>query len=158
MRESWPSQSFRCRPLKGAAELAVGAVGQAVVAALHGQVVIDFEDVADVDKDVAAHGEGELGLADGFAFEHGDEQGAGVEDADEGGEPVLVVVLGAVVAEDGVGDVGFEDFGGPAFPFDEQVGDGLVAAGVAVTAEELAGAGRVSRRGRRAWRPGLRGC
>ena len=57
------------------------------------------------------------GLARAFAFDGGDEQGAGVKDGGDGGDPGLVVVLGAVVTEDGVGNVRFEHFRTPAFPF-----------------------------------------
>ena len=95
--------------------------------------------MAEIDEGVAGHGEGELSLADGFAFDGGDEEGAGIEDGDEGGEPRLVVVLGAVVAEEGVGNVGFEELGGPAFPLDEEGDEGELAAFIAVAAEELGG-------------------
>ena len=50
-------------------------------------------------------------------------------------------MLGAVVAEDGVGDVGFEELGGPAFPFGEESDELALAALVAVAAEELSGGG-----------------
>ena len=39
--------------------------------------------MAEIDEGVAGHGEGELSLADGFAFDGGDEEGAGIEDGDE---------------------------------------------------------------------------
>ena len=42
---------------------------------------------------VAGHGEGELSLTGGRAFDGGDEEGADVEDGGDGGEPALVVVL-----------------------------------------------------------------
>lgn len=50
-------------------------------------------------------------------------------------------MLGAVVAEDGVGDVGFEDLSGPTLPFGEEGGDGLLAAFEGVAAEEFGGVG-----------------
>ena len=98
--------------------------------------------MAEIDDGVAGHGEGELCLAGGGAFNGGDEQGADVEDGGEGGEPALVVVLGAVVAEDGVGDVGREDVGGPAFPLSEKGDEGGGAAIEAVAREQFGGGGR----------------
>jgi|SRR5580698_10039257 len=84
-----------------------------------GLALLDVEDAAEVDECVAGHDEGELRLTGGFSFDDGDEQGAGVEDGDECGEPALGVVLRTVVAEDGIGDVGLKDLGGPALPFGE---------------------------------------
>ncbi len=116
--------------------------GQAVGVGFNGLDAFGHgEDVAEIDEGVAGHGEGELGLAEGVAFDGGDEQGAGIEDGDHGGEPALVVVLRAVVAEERVGDVGFEDFGGPALPLGEELDELEVAVFVAVAADELGGGG-----------------
>ena len=52
----------------------------------------------------------------------GDEQRRCIEDGGEGAEPALVVVLGAEVAEQRIGDVAFEEFGGPALPLDKESG------------------------------------
>ena len=123
-----------------ARELLVGeaSAGLGAEALLDGLAV---EDVAEIDEDVAADGEGELGLASAWAFDGGDDERAGVEDGGESGEPALVVVLRAVVAKDGVGDVGFEHLRGPALPLREEGGEGFVAAGEVVAKEELAGGG-----------------
>ena len=51
-------------------------------------------------------------------------------------------MLGAVVTEDGVGDVRFEDFGGPSLPLGEEGGDGFLASFEGVAAEEFGGVGR----------------
>ncbi len=126
------------------AEAGEGGVGEAcgLDDVEHGELIdLDLEDVAEIDDGVAGHGEGELGLAGGRAFDGGDEEGADVEDGGEGGEPALVVMLGAVVAEDGVGDVRLEDVGGPALPLDEQGDERGVAAIKAVAAEEFGGGG-----------------
>ena len=57
------------------------------------------EDLSKVDEGVTSHEEGELGLAGRFLLNAGDEQGACVEDGDEGAEPALIGVLGAEIAE-----------------------------------------------------------
>ena len=105
-------------------------------------LLFQMEDVAEIDQRMAGHGEGELRLAGGGAGNDGDQQRAGVEHGGEGGEPALVVVLRAVVAENRVGDVGLEDLGGPAFPLGEQVDEGFLAAVEGVAAQELGGGGR----------------
>jgi hypothetical protein len=51
----------------------------------------------------------------------------------------LVVVLGAVIAEDGVRDVRLEDFGGPAFPLGQEDGECFMAAVEAMATEEFGG-------------------
>ena len=106
---------------QGFAEMVEVFGGEAIDFGLAGPglALLNLEDAADIDEGVAGHDEGELGLAGGFAFDDGDKQGTGVEDRDEGGEPALGIVLGAVIAEDGVGDVGFEDLCGPTLPFGE---------------------------------------
>ena len=101
-----------------------------------------MEDVAKVDKSVASHGEGELGLAGAGAFDGSDEEGAGVEDRCDGGEPGLVVVLRTVVAEDGIGDVGFKHLGRPALPLCKEFYKGLFTANEAVAEEKFARGGR----------------
>ena len=78
----------------------------------------------------------------GSALECGDDERAGIENGDEGGEPALIVVLRAVVAENRVGHVRFEQFGGPALPLFEQLGEVAVAAFVAVAAEQFRRGGR----------------
>lgn len=122
-----------------------GGVGEAIGLGdvEQGELVdLDLEDVAEIDDGVTGHGEGELGLAGGGTFDGGDEEGADVKDGGEGGEPALVVVLGAVVAEDGVADMRLEDVGGPTFPLGEKCDEGGVTAIEAVTGEEFGGGGR----------------
>ena len=67
---------------EGVAEVEELFLGEAVGHFGVGPLMAHVEDVAQVDKGVAGHGEGELGLADGFAFDGGDEEGAGVADGD----------------------------------------------------------------------------
>src|SRR5215469_15577239 len=101
-----------------------------------------MKDVAEIDQRMARDGKSELRLASGLPGHNGDEQRAGVEHGGERGEPALVVVLRAVVAEDGVGDVRLEDVGGPALPLDEQDDERLLAAVEGVAAEEFGRGGR----------------
>ena len=51
-------------------------------------------------------------------------------------------MLGAEVAKLRIGDVTLEELGGPAFPFDQESGEGLRGAFARVAAHELGGGGR----------------
>jgi hypothetical protein len=78
------------------------------------------EDQTEIDGSVAGNGEGDLGLI-GVSVAHlSHHYRAGIKDGGQGGEPGLVVVLRAVIGEDGEGQLAFEKFGGPAFPFGEE--------------------------------------
>ena len=103
---------------------------------------LESENLGEIDECVASHGEGELRLPGPVALHAGNEQGRSVEDGGKRGKPGLVGVLGAEVAEQREGDVGFEQLGGPALPLDEKGGKSLSRAGVDVPAQELGGGWR----------------
>ncbi len=91
---------------------------------------------------MAADGEGKLRLPRAGAFDGGDEQRAGIEYGGERGEPALVIVLRAVVAKNGVRDVGFEHGRAPVLPLRQQKRKRMMAAAEVVPKKQLAGGWR----------------
>ena len=93
---------------------------------------------------MARHGEGEprLPLVRVVYADH--DERARVEHADQRREPRLVVVLRAVVAENGVGEVTLQKVCRPALPILQKLAEALHLPGVRVAAQKL------DRRGRRA--------
>src|SRR5437773_8025978 len=90
--------------------------------------LLDTEDLTDIHKGMPRHHEGQLRLPGGHAFDHRDPQCTGVEDRYQRREPALAVMLRAVEAENGVGDMRFENFGGPTLPLRQQSCQGLLSA------------------------------
>src|SRR5216683_5995808 len=99
--------------------------------------LLDTEDLTDIHQRVPCHHEGQLRLPRGHALDQRDPQRAGVEYRYQRREPALAVVLRAVVAKNGVGDMRFENFGGPALPLRQQRGQGLLSALKGVTPEQF---------------------
>src|ERR1700722_18167622 len=66
-----------------------------------------------------------------------DEQGRCVEHGGESADPALIGVLRAEVAEQRVGDMALEQFGGPSFPFGKKRGKGVFCSIEGVPAHEL---------------------
>ncbi len=77
--------------------------------------------------------ERQLRLPRGRSLKHRYEQCAGVQHCDQRRQPALVVVLGAVVAENRVGDMRLENLCGPALPLRQQCRKGIFAAFKPVT-------------------------
>src|ERR1700731_2821639 len=90
--------------------------------------LLDTKDLTDIHQCMPGHHEGQLSLARGRALDQRDPQRAGVEDRYQRREPALGVVLRAVEAENRVGDMRFENFGGPTLPLLQQRGQGLLSA------------------------------
>ena len=86
--------------------------------------------------------EGELRLIRAGELDLGQQQRSGVEHGGQRRQPRLVVVLRAVVAQDGEGEVAFQQLGGPAFPLAEEGFDRRPRAGARGPQDRFGGAGR----------------
>ena len=106
------------------------------------------EDQTNIDDRVAGGGEGDAGLVVGATVLGGHADGAGVEYGSGRAEPGLVVMLGSVIGEHGVGDGGLQKLGAPAFPFDEEGVEAVHGVGLGEAHEDLGG-------GRRGAGPGV---
>ena len=104
-----------------------------------------MKNLREINDGVAGDREGELSLLHACAFDADDGEGAGVENGGERGEPGLIVVLRAEIAEHGIGEVAFEEFCGPTLPFEEEFLEGVESAVVGVAAKEFGGGGRGAR-------------
>ena len=103
---------------------------------------VDLEHQGQVDDGVAGHGEGESRLPVAFPFYSRNGEGGGVQDGREGREPGLVVVLGPIVGEHGVGEVAFQEFRRPALPVVEELLQCLGALVSDMPAEDFESGGR----------------
>ena len=74
------------------------------------------EDLREIYDGVARDREGEFGLAFAGAFDADEDQGAGIENCGERGDPGLIVVLRTEIREHGIREMAFHQLGGPAFP------------------------------------------
>src|ERR1700761_1057981 len=97
-----------------------------------------MKDVANVHQNMAADSERELRLAECRALNGGNEQRARVENGGQRGDPALVVVLGAVVTKNGIGDVGLEHRRRPALPLRKQLVQCLISAIEVMAQQEFA--------------------
>src|SRR5258705_7291881 len=104
--------------------------------------LLDSEDLTDIHECMPCHHEGQLRLAGGRTLYHRDPQRPGVEDRYQRREPALAVMLRAVEAENGVGDMRFENFGGPALPLLEERGQRLLSALKRMTPKQFRSARR----------------
>src|SRR5215831_7961202 len=97
-----------------------------------------MKNMAYVDQDMTTHSECELCLALHGAFDGSDEESACIENCCERRKPALVVVLGTVVTEDGIGDVRLEHRRAPTLPLCEQFVQRCISAIEVVTQQEFA--------------------
>ena len=74
------------------------------------------ENLREIDDGVASDRKGEFGLAFAGAFDADEDQGAGIENCSERGNPGLIVVLRTEIREHGIREMAFHQLGGPAFP------------------------------------------
>ncbi len=92
--------------------------------------------VVDVLHEVGAGPLEELGLPPRQPFDRREDEAGGVEDRPQGADPGQVVVAGAEVAEERIGNVGVEDLDGPALPIEEQLRQATNEAELGVRFEE----------------------
>src|SRR3982074_3107730 len=104
--------------------------------------LLDTKDLSDIHECMPCHHKGQLRLAGGRALDHRNPQRAGVEYRYQRREPALAVMLRAVEAENGVGDMRFEKFSGPALPLLEERGQRLLSALKRMTPQQFRGVGR----------------
>src|SRR5690242_9953552 len=88
---------------------------------------------------MARHGKSEACLLSAEAFQTDHQQGAGIEDSGQRAQPGLVIVLRAVIAEHGVGNVTLKEVGGPALPVAEKDIDDWLIKTVGTTREKFRG-------------------
>src|SRR5689334_2093071 len=86
---------------------------------------------------MARHGEGQLRLASAPSVEANDDHGARVENGGERGEPRLVVMLRAEVAEQRVREMALEHVRSPALPLAQQLRERGVVGIATVTPQQL---------------------
>src|SRR5262249_31104700 len=91
---------------------------------------------------VTCDGEGEFSLTLASAFDTHENECTRIENCSERGDPGLIVVLGAEVSKNRIGEMALHQFGRPAFPIFEEVVESFLAVLVAVAAEEFAGCWR----------------
>src|SRR5580692_4066676 len=78
------------------------------------------ENLREIGDGVAAHGESEPRLLRARIIGGGDQKRGGIENCRQSGEPGFVGVLRAEITDDGIGDVTFQQLGGPVLPIAEQ--------------------------------------
>ena len=100
-----------------------------------------LEHQGQVNDCMASHGERQLGLVRAGVFHGDDQQGARIQDARDGRQPRLIIVLRAIVTQHREGQMAFEQFGRPAFPFRQERIDGLEAARLRQPQQDLRGTG-----------------
>jgi len=74
------------------------------------------KNLREIDDGVASDRKGEFGLAFAGAFDADEDEGAGIENCSERGDPGLIVVLRTEVREHRIREMAFHQLGGPAFP------------------------------------------
>ena len=109
-----------------------------------GKVVqgIEGEHLGQVDKRMAGHGKSQLRLTSFMASNSRDQKGRGIQNGSQCADPALIGVLGAEVAQQGIGHVALQQFGGPAFPLHQQKGESRFRAIVGMAAQEFGGGWR----------------
>src|SRR5258707_2630573 len=103
------------------------------------------EDLREIDDSVAGNCKRKLCLARAGVINADLKQRAGVENRGQRSTPRLIIVLGPKIRKNGIGEVALHQLRGPQFPVFQQFAQGILAAFVAVAAQEFAG-GRGSAR------------
>ena len=97
------------------------------------------ENLREIDDSMASDGEGEFGLAFAGAFDAYEDEGAGIENCGERGDPGLIVMLRTKIGEHGIGEMAFHEFRGPPLPILEKSVQRVLAIFVAVATKKFAG-------------------
>src|SRR5205807_10623820 len=80
------------------------------------RIVASIHNLRQIHSRMSRHGEGEAGLLRMNTFDSSDHQRGHVEHQREGTKPRLITVLGSEEAQDRIGEMALQNFGGPAFP------------------------------------------